>query len=169
MHEALPRIRRLERQEVTLLRELRLNALADSPSSFGPRYEDAAAKDEDAWRRLIGTLTAPGPNVAFVGLVDGRACGLVFGAVDVAVEDSARVGGMWVDPGARRRGVGRLLLTAVLDWAMSCSRPNVGLWAPAHEPAALALYRRAGFREVGVEKLHRPGMVIVEMRLGLDV
>ena len=60
-----------------------------------------------------------------------------------------RVGGMWVDPAWRRRGVGRALLDAVLGWARESGFARLGLWAPAHRPAALALYRGAGFQETG--------------------
>ena len=56
---------------------------------------------------------------------------------------------MWVDPAWRGRGIGQALLRAVFDWARSRGFRQLGLWAPEHHPAAIALYRRAGFRETG--------------------
>ena len=76
---------------------------------------------------------------------------------------------MWVDPAWRRRGVGRVLLQAVFDWARECELTRLGLWAPAQSPAAIALYSRAGFRETGVRRPLAPGSVleIVEMECQL--
>jgi GNAT superfamily N-acetyltransferase len=142
-----------------------LRALADSPDSFGETLAEAEARDEAWWGRLAETLTTRGPHVGFVAEVDDIAVGLVYGLADG--QEGARVGGMWVDPGARRRGAGRALVQAVLDWAAAEGRTRVGLWAPADEPAALATYHAAGFVETGVRQVHRDGVVIVAMeRLG---
>jgi RimJ/RimL family protein N-acetyltransferase len=162
----MPRIRLLERNEVALLRDLRLAALADAPRSFGETWEEVAARPPEQWQRWAADLAAAETTAGFVAEDEGHPCGLVFGMIDPARDDGARVGGMWVRPEARGRGVGTLLLEAVLRWAESRDRPRIGLWAPAHEPAALALYRRAGFRETGTVRTHRPGMVIVEMVAG---
>ena len=40
----------------------------------------------------------------------------------------------------------------LLDWARERRLGRLALWAPAHSPAALALYRQAGFRETGNRK-----------------
>ena len=56
---------------------------------------------------------------------------------------------MWVEPAWRRCGVGRALLQEVFRWAREHGLSRLGLWAPAHSPAALALYGQAGFRETG--------------------
>jgi hypothetical protein len=43
-------IRRLAPDEIALLKELRLSALADAPSAFASTYEQAAAVADDDWR-----------------------------------------------------------------------------------------------------------------------
>ena len=55
--------------------------------------------------------------------------------------------------GAGERGLGRL-----------------GLWAPAHSPAAIALYTRAGFRETGERRPipTNPSLWIVAMERELS-
>ena len=67
----------------------------------------------------------------------------------IASAEVGRVGGMWVDPAWRGRGVGQTLLRAVFDWARGRGLARLALWAPAHEPAAIALYTKAGFRHTG--------------------
>ena len=44
-------------------------------------------------------------------------------------------------------------LGEALGWARERGLKRVGLWAPASEPAAIALYFRAGFKDTG---RHRP-------------
>jgi len=46
-------IRRLGPDEIELLKELRLSALADAPSAFASTYEQAAAVANDDWRFLL--------------------------------------------------------------------------------------------------------------------
>ncbi len=97
-------------------------------------------------------------------------CGSTYGLLDRDQAEAGRVGGMWVEPAWRRRGVGRALLQAVFGWARQRGLRRLGLWAPAHNPAALALYRQAGFRETG---RRRPWptdstIQIVEMDVLLD-
>jgi GNAT superfamily N-acetyltransferase len=101
---------------------------------------------------------------------EGRApVGSAYGLLDRDRVEAGRVGGMWVDPAWRRRGVGRLLLQAVFDWARGRELTRLGLWAPARSPAAIALYSRAGFRETGIRRPLAPGSVleIVEMECRL--
>ena len=76
---------------------------------------------------------------------------------------------MWVDPAWRGRGVGGSLLTAVFDWARARNFTTLGLWAPAHNPAALALYTRAGFKETGERREipTNPTLAIVAMKADL--
>jgi GNAT superfamily N-acetyltransferase len=89
----------------------------DAPESFGETAVEVEARPTSYWEDLTRSVTEPG-----------------------------QVGGMWVDPAWRRRGVGRLLLQAVFDWARGRELTRLGLWAPARSPAAIALYSRAGFR-----------------------
>ena len=57
-----------------------------------------------------------------------------------------------VDPGARRRGVGRKLVGAVLGYARDASARLVLLEVRRSNDAAIALYRSAGFSENGVRR-----------------
>jgi len=96
--------------------------------------------------------------------------GSAYGLLDRTRADAGRVGGMWVDPAWRRRGVGRALLEGVVAWAGERGLGRLGLWAPAHSPAAIALYTRGGFRKTGKRRAipTNPSLWIVAMERELS-
>jgi GNAT superfamily N-acetyltransferase len=162
-------VRRLEAHEVELHRDLRLRALGDAPESFGETVAEAAARAPAYWEDLTRSVTEPGRHVMFLAWEGRDPVGSTYGLLDRDRIGAGRVGGMWVDPAWRRRGVGRLLLQAVFGWARERGLSRLALWAPARSPAAIALYSRAGFRETGVRRPLAPGsaLEIVEMECPL--
>ena len=139
--------RKLEADEIELHRDLRLRALSDSPDSFGETFSEAAERPATYWEGLTRSVTEPGGHVMFVAFEGDNPIGSAYGLRDHERDHGGRVGGMWVRPESRRIGVGVALLQAILDWARACAFNRLALWAPDQNPAALALYRRAGFRE----------------------
>ena len=141
--------RRLKPDEVELHRDLRLQALGDSPGSFGETLAEAAERPTTYWEGLTRSVTESGGHVMFITFEGDAPIGSAYGLRDQERSDGGRVGGMWVRPESRRKGVGSTLLHAVVDWARACAFTRVALWAPDQNPAAMALYRRDGFRETG--------------------
>jgi GNAT superfamily N-acetyltransferase len=158
-------LRSLAANEVDLHREVRLHALRDAPDSFGETLEDAAARPRVYWEQLTFAVTQPGRDVMFLACEEEDVLGAAYGMRDPLRSDGARVGGMWVDLARRRRGVGRALLLGVFAWARERGLQHVGLWAPAHGEAALALYSHAGFRQTGERRPlpAHPSLSIVAM------
>jgi ribosomal protein S18 acetylase RimI-like enzyme len=158
-------IRTLEPHEVHLHREIRLRALADAPDSFGEVVSEAEAQPISYWEELTRSVTEPGRHVMFLACEDDTVLGSAYGLLDRAQREAGRIGGMWVAPAARRRGIGRALLHTVMAWARGRQLTHLRLWAPAHSPAAVALYRQAGFRETGRRRPvpNNPALEIIEM------
>jgi GNAT superfamily N-acetyltransferase len=162
-------IRTLEPHEVNLHRELRLRALRDAPDSFGVTFADAEAQPSSYWETLTRSVTEPGHHVMFLASEGEVVCGSTYGLLDQEKSDGGRVGGMWVDPARRRQGIGRALLQAVIAWARQRGLNRLGLWAPVHIPAAIVLYRQAGFHETGRRRPlpTNPSLEILEMECEL--
>jgi GNAT superfamily N-acetyltransferase len=158
-------LRRLEPQEVSLHRELRLRALQEAPDSFGETFADVAARPSSYWEDLTRSITEPGRQVMFLAYEGEDVLGSTYGLRERDQSEVGRVGGMWVDPAWRRRGVGRALLQQVFNWAREQRMGRLRLWAPTHSPAALSLYDQAGFRETGKRRSlpTNPTLQIVEM------
>src|SRR5690349_21739409 len=110
-------VRRIRSDEADVLRMHRLAALKDTPSAFGSTYERESAYTAEEWivRARSG---AEGPDRAtFFGIAGSSIVGLVGGLrseVDPSVVDLVS---MWTSPDTRRAGVGRALVSAVIEWA----------------------------------------------------
>ena len=95
----------------------------------------------------IETLFAGVGVFGFLVEEDGRAIGMLL--LRVVMED-AEILTVAVDPAARGRGVGRALVQAAVDRAHLAGATAVFLEVAVDNPAALALYTRAGFRRAGL-------------------
>ena len=162
-------LRRLASHEADLHRTLRLRALRDAPDSFGEAYTHVAARPIGYWEELTRSVTEPGRNVMFLACEGHDVLGAVYGLLDRVRSDTGRVGGMWVEPAWRGHGVGRALLQEVISWGRERGLRRLGLWAPGHNPAAIALYTRAGFRNTGDRRPLRtnPALSIIAMEVAL--
>jgi len=142
----------LEAHESSLLRELRLRALQDAPNSFRDTYVDIAARPSSYWRDLTRSVTEANQDVMFLACEEDeedRPVGSVFGLVDRVESQTGGVGGMWVDPKWRRRGIGEALLQEVVNWARERGFGRLRLWCVVDAAGPGSLYRKLGFQETG--------------------
>ena len=156
-------VRRLEPAEWETLRDLRLQALADSPAAFASTLERELGFDEATWRSRFET------SVQLVALDDGVPVGMV--SVFRAPEGEPHLVAMWVAPAARRRGAGALLVRAAASEAAALGAGGLRLYVADHNLGAEALYRREGFEPTGASQAlpGRPELGEHEMRLALPV
>ena len=144
-------IRRLRPEEAEVFWALRLHGLREHPEAFGASYEEDAALPIETVRARLG---GGGPQVV-LGAFDGARLVGVAGLrreEPRKVAHKARVWGMYVLPESRSRGVGRRLLTALLDEGRKMEGvERVLLSVSVGNASAQALYRAIGFRTYGVE------------------
>lgn len=142
-------------------RDIRLEMLLDTPDAFWFTYTDEAGLDERGWRA----------QVERAWLVQARQGDQVLGSAGLGAhwepgrESTATLFGMYVTPRARGRGVGELLVGAVLAEARRQGRAEVVLEVAENNAPAIALYERCGFRPTGATTPHprREGLHEVEM------
>jgi putative acetyltransferase len=104
---------------------------------------------------LLDIASLQRPEVAFfVARVDGRALGC--GAVVSSGEGWAEIKRMFVSPAARGMKLGRRLLLEIEAIAYQRGERLLRLETGAKQPEALALYRSAGFVEIGPFGSYRP-------------
>ena len=130
------------------LRDIRLRALAESPSAFGSTYEGERDRTEAEWRQWAGRGRS-GLGVMFVAVDDERFVGIAGGFPEEDHPDSVHLVSMWVEPESRRNGVGHQLIDAVVTWARDVGASVVNLWVTDGNDPAIALYRASGFVPTG--------------------
>jgi GNAT superfamily N-acetyltransferase len=138
-------VRETTAEEWKVLRDIRLEALQDTPEAFGSTYADQAALEEADWRDIIsrgGTFLAyfpEGNTIKPAGLVSG----------DLEEPSTVQLMSMWVRRQARGDGVGEALIDAVISWAEARNATSVHLWVIDTNKHARMLYERCGFSPTG--------------------
>ena len=97
---------------------------------------------------FVAELSNPAA-VTFVANADGEIAGFINLGV---VLDEATVNNIAVKQTYRRRGIGRALLTAAIDYCQNNRLNVLMLEVRQSNRAAIALYERFGFQAVGIRK-----------------
>jgi ribosomal protein S18 acetylase RimI-like enzyme len=147
-------VRRLRADETGLLKALRLRALAGAPDAFAHSHAEISVKPDAYWLELIRSVTEPGRHAMFVAELGDTPVGMAFGLVDAEHPARAHLGGMWVDPEARGRGVGEALCDAVIAWARERGMGDIVLSVTEGNKTAQSLYERRGFSLTGRRAAH---------------
>jgi ribosomal protein S18 acetylase RimI-like enzyme len=140
-------IRRLRPHEAGRFREIRLEALSSNPESFGASYEVEDGKPLEWFAERLANFNVFG---AYRGT---DLLGIAGFAVHTGPKMSHK-GFLWtrfVRPHARRRGVGRRLVEAIVETARR-SVEILQLTVVSDNVPALRLYLALGFVQYGVER-----------------
>jgi ribosomal protein S18 acetylase RimI-like enzyme len=139
-------LRRLRPEDVDDYVRIRLLALRTDPESFGSLHDVEAARPvEEHAKRLAGSMV--------FGAYDGETIvGMAGFRQETGRRDvhKATVWGVFVDPACRGRGVACMLMAAVIEAAQAVVEQLL-LNVVEGNAAALALYRRLGFAQYGLE------------------
>jgi ribosomal protein S18 acetylase RimI-like enzyme len=124
------------------VRPLRLRALREDPDAFGSTLEREQNRPDADWDFWVRDSL-----IAFDG---DTAVGMANLKLDA---DGAQLFGMWVAPEARGKGVGELLVDALIERA---GDRQITLCVAETAPAARRLYERMGFTPTGTTGTLRP-------------
>ncbi|MBR1204548.1 MULTISPECIES: GNAT family N-acetyltransferase [unclassified Bradyrhizobium] len=141
-------IRRLLPADAALYRDIRLEALRLSPEAFGSAYETESVHPVEWFAERLAH------GAAIIGAFRGGELAGIVGFIAAQGPKQQHKGmlvGMYVRQQARRAGVGRLLVDAVLELAAQSVELVQLAVVKGNEPAC-ELYRRAGFVEYGLER-----------------
>jgi len=145
-------IRVLSPQDSAEFQALRLRGLRDCPEAFASSYEEEVGTTiAEIERRL-----QPKPDSAIFGAFEeSRLCALVGlqreGMIKLA--HKAFIWGVYVAPEVRGRRVGAEIMSHALSYAATVlGVQQVNLGVNTKNSAAVALYKRLGFIEYGLER-----------------
>jgi len=165
------RIRPVRADEWEKVRDLRLEALKDTPIAFAERYEDAVRLSADEWRARTARSVRGAANTKWVAETpDGRWVGTMTG-----YRDGARDGwviAVYVAPDFRGKatGVADRLLDAVLEWGRNRARvARLVLEVREDNQPAMRFYRRRGFADTGNTRPYPLDSAFNEIELALEL
>jgi len=149
-------VRRFRADEWPQFREIRLEALKDTPIGFGEWYEDAFKKPDDEWQeRAQRAAEAPDSALLAAFTDSGRPIGTAgaFTKDDSSLTDGVEmvIYGVYVSPDHRgpKLGVATQLFDAVIRWARDLGADVITLSVHERNERAHAFYRRYGFVDTG--------------------
>lgn len=158
-------IRALDAQDACQFRALRLQGLREFPLAFASSYEEESETTVEAFAERL----TPTEDGAVFGAFSGADLVGIAGLQRESMRKlshKAFVWGVYVAPPARRAGCGHRLLSQVLSHAATrLGVRQVVLGVNAKNTAALALYRKLGFVQFGLE----PGYMLLDGQLHDEV
>lgn len=113
-------------------------------------------RPEAGYGRYLASLIGDPDSLVMVAEEDGAVVGYVYAHVENTSWRDLRgpcayVDDVYVDEATRRRGVGRELLQAAIDWARAKGEPQVVLSSHTRNETAQRLFDALGFRRTMVE------------------
>ncbi len=138
-------IRRIAPGEGSLLRDVRLAALADTPGAFATSFAEESKWPADAWEAWAAERSDGHEAANFVVESAQGVLGLVGAHCNCEEPATVELVSMWVAPHARGRGLGAQLVERVVEWAEGGGAVRVALWVMRGNDPAISLYRRVGF------------------------
>jgi ribosomal protein S18 acetylase RimI-like enzyme len=130
------------------LRAIRLEALRSEPAAYSSSYEETLEWSDEDWRRRLTN----DHRLHLLARVQNRPIGIVGGYLgsDEGDDSVAEVFGMYVTSEYRGRGIGRLLLTALIDHLSALPQiSTIRLGVAETQDPARTLYESVGFQVVG--------------------
>lgn len=133
-------VRKTEAKDWTLLKQVRLAALIDTPTAFGVSYETAAKYTDEQWQERASAPAGPEFWLAFV---DGKSVGMIGGGVSRT--NCYNLIGMWVEPSMRGSGIASSLVEAVKSRALQKGYDQIFLDVSPDNERAASFYLKQGF------------------------
>jgi ribosomal protein S18 acetylase RimI-like enzyme len=130
------------------LRTIRLEALRSEPAAYSSSFEETLARSDEHWQQRL----ANDHSVHLLARAQCRPIGMVGGYLgsDEGDESVAVVFGMYVAREYRGRGIGRLLLSSLIDRLSAFPQiSTIRLGVTETQDPARALYESMGFQVIG--------------------
>ena len=157
-------VRTLQVGEWPLWRQLRFDALSESPDAFRPTLEEEKVQSDDWWIDVIDSTVEHPRGGLWVAEMGRVPVGMLFARTDTD-DTVVEIGAMWVRPSDRGKGIGSGLLTAALDWAISRGVHHADLWVTESNAAAVALYEQYGFQRTTETQALREGSHVTVIKM----
>ncbi len=148
-------VRAVRAGDASRLRALRLRALSESPEAFAVAAEQEAELPGSHWAELAHQSAVADHLVIYVAVRGEDWLGMGAGRWFDRERGIAQLWGMWVDPAARRLGLGERLVTQVRGWAAARGARFLRLGVATRPGDPTPFYERLGFVRTGETRMMR--------------
>jgi ribosomal protein S18 acetylase RimI-like enzyme/uncharacterized glyoxalase superfamily protein PhnB len=142
----------------------RLRALQDTPTAFGSTYAKESLLSDADWLRRA-TQWNSNRGISYLAWDNDQSCGIVACMIDETDPTKAGLFSMWVAPTHRRRGVGQLLVNAVIDWMKHRRLVALYLNVTSNNDPARRFYERLGFTKTGKTEPYPNDPALIEFEM----
>ena len=127
------------------VRDLRLKALKNDPQAFGTSYDKEVALTQEEWDEKFLRTQGDNPSeFLFLAIIENEIVGMVGAFLK---ENIWMIKAMYVDPKVRGRGIGKQLLSAIIERITSKSNSReIRLFVNTLQAPAVELYKGMGFK-----------------------
>jgi GNAT superfamily N-acetyltransferase len=159
-------VRRMRIDEWPALRSLRLEALQDSPLSYGSTYAGDLLRPDRDWEERAATGAAGKDEVAIAAVATGRWVGMARGYLEPPL---AHLIAVYVTPDWRRHGIGEAVSRAVVGWARERGASAILLGVSDWNDGARRVYESIGFVPTGVKRPLPWNAAVIESEMRLEL
>lgn len=146
-------IRSATEDDVAVVRELRLEALRVSPTSFGADYHVDSQLSWETWQERIRDNTDGIRGMIYIAAVQEQLVAMtgIRRQTSSKMQHNADIWGVYTQPDWRGIGLVDALIVGCLNWARSQQMMAVKLGVVTTNAAAIHCYLRCGFSVYGVD------------------
>lgn len=146
-------IRAATENDAAGLRDLRLEGLRLSPTSFGADYHVDSQISREAWQERIRDNTDGIRGMIYIATVQEQLVAMtgIRRQTSSKMQHNAGIWGVYTQPNWRGLGLVDALIAACLDWARSQNMIAIKLGVGTTNASAIRCYVRCGFRVYGVD------------------
>lgn len=149
-----------------ILREIRLEALADSPGAFETKLADARDLPDSVWRDRARKGAVGGVQATVLAFEDGEVVGMAVGLLKPHISRNvAPIVSVFVSATSRRRGIGERLMVEVEAWARRNGAIMTSLWVAEANEVAWRFYERLGYELTSDRQQLAEKPAVCEMRM----
>ena len=151
-----------------VFKAVRLRALQDAPHAFGSTYARESRFPESEWLTRIERMNGE-RGVGFLAMDGEAGCGIVGSFLDQNDPTRAHLISMWTAPTHRQRGIGRLLVKEVLNWAHLRNAGTLLLMVTNNNEPAIRFYERLGFTRTGRTEPYPNDPAVIEHEMSRQI
>lgn len=152
----------------SIFKAIRLLALQDAPHAFSSTYLTESQLADSEWLARVERMNGV-RGVGFLAMDSGAGCGIVGSLLDANDGTRAHLISMWTAPTHRNRGIGRLLVNEVVNWAQPRKIRTLLLMVTSNNEPAIRFYERLGFAKTGRTEPYPNNPAVIEYEMSRPI